>query len=251
MKNNKKEIYLIIITTFFSVIIMVFSFSIKQPKSYIDEKIEETIAKNENIEKLNARTPQYNMSEIINKKPKDKEEIVEEKMDVTQGKLVLGLDVTLSEEKQKYDTLIYNSILGGTANSKMFQNVREKAHLAYVASSSYLATKSNIFVNCGIEIANYEKALELIRKQIEDMKKGDFTEEEIENAKKTVIATIKTIDDEQDTQITYCFGQELSNVKASTDEYMENIEKITKQDIINIAENVNINTIYFLTGGEK
>lgn len=217
----------------------------------IDEKIEESVAKNENIEKLNARAPQYNMSEIINKKPKEKEEIVEEKMDVTQGKLVLGLDVILSEEKQKYDTLIYNSILGGTANSKMFQNVREKAHLAYVASSSYLATKSNIFVNCGIEISNYEKALELIRKQIEDMKKGDFTEEEIENAKKTIIATIKTIDDEQDTQITYYFGQELSNLKATAEEYMKNIEKINKQDIINIANNVAINTIYFLTGGEK
>ena len=75
-------------------------------------------------------------------------------MDVTQGKLLLGLDVNINDEKLKYDTLIYNSILGGSANSKMFQNVREKAHLAYVASSSYLRHKSNIFVNCGIEIEN-------------------------------------------------------------------------------------------------
>lgn len=191
----------------------------------IDKNIEETISKNENIEKLEARNPQYNMSEILNKQPKNKEEVVEEKMDVAQGKLVLGLDVNLSEEKQKYDTLIYNSILGGTANSKMFQNVREKAHLAYVASSSYLATKSNIFVNCGIEIANYEKALELIKKQIEDMKQGSFTEEEIENAKKTIIATIKTIDDEQDAQIMYWFGQEFSSLKATTDDYMKSIEQ--------------------------
>ena len=217
----------------------------------MDEKIEEDISKNENIEKLKPRNPQYNMSDILNKKPQDKEKVVEEKLDVTQGKLVLGLDVTLNEEKQKYDALIYNSILGGTANSKMFQNVREKAHLAYVASSSYLVSKSNIFVNCGIEIANYKKALELIRKQIEDMKQGDFTEEEIENAKKTIIATIKTIDDEQDAQIMYWFGQEFSKLKATTDDYMKNIEKITKQDIINIANNVSINTIYFLTGGEK
>ena len=55
---------------------------------------------------------------------------------------------------KKYTTLIYNSLLGGDANSKMFQNVREKAHLAYVASSSYLRYKNNIFVNCGIE--NFE-----------------------------------------------------------------------------------------------
>ena len=81
-----------------------------------------------------------------------KENIVTESMEVTQGKLILGLDVNIDNEELKYDTVIYNSILGGTANSKMFQNVREKAHLAYVASSSYLRHKNIIFVNCGIEI---------------------------------------------------------------------------------------------------
>ena len=79
-------------------------------------------------------------------------------MDVTQGKLIIGLDINLKEEKEKYYALMYNSILGGTANSKLFQNVREKESLAYVASSSYLRYKSNIFINCGIEIKNYEKA---------------------------------------------------------------------------------------------
>ena len=148
---------------------------------------------------------------------------------------------------QMWETVvIYNSILGGTANSKMFQNVREKAHLAYVASSSYLRHKNIIFVNCGIEISNYQKALDLIKQQIEDMKQGDFTEEDIANAKKGILATIKTIDDEQDTQISYCFGQELTNTRVSTEEYIKKIEKIQKEDVINIARKVSINTIYFL-----
>ena len=128
----------------------------------------------------------------------------------------------------------------------MFQNVREKAHLAYVASSSYLRHKNNIFINCGIEIANYEKALELIRKQLEDMKNGDFTNEDIENAKKGIIATIKTIDDEQDTQITYYFGQELTNTRVSVEEYIRKIQQVQKRDVIDIANKVSINTIYFL-----
>ena len=167
-------------------------------------------------------------------------------MDVTQGKLVLGLDVDLDNEELKYDTMVYNSLLGGSANSKMFQNVREKAHLAYSASSSYLRNKNNIFARCGIEISNYEKALELIRKQIEDMKAGDFTEEEVENIKKGILAAIKLIDDEQDTQITYCFGQELSKNEVDLENYMKKIQKVTKQDVINIANKVKINTIYFL-----
>lgn len=212
----------------------------------IDDEIEKKISKNENIQKLVSREANYVQPMIANKEIKDKENIVTESMEVTQGKLVLGLDVDIDKEDLKYDTLIYNSLLGGTATSKMFQNVREKAHLAYVASSSYLRNKNNIFINCGIDIPNYEKALELIREQIEDMKKGDFTEEEIQNAKKGIIATIKTIEDEQDTEVSYYFGQELSNQKVSVKEYIEKIKKVNKKNIIDIANKITINTIYFL-----
>ena len=211
----------------------------------LPDDIEEIIKENENIKNLQEREPSYVMPKLITKST-EKENVVTESMEVTQGKLVLGLDIKLEEEKQKYDALLYNSILGGTANSKMFQNVREKAHLAYVASSSYIRQKSNIFINCGIEISNYEKALEIVKKQIDDMKKGDFTEEDIENAKKGIISTIDLIDDEQDTGITYYFGQELSNNKISPEEYKEIIQKVQKDDIVKIANSVSINTIYFL-----
>lgn len=217
----------------------------------INDEIENRIVENEIFRKLNERNPNYSIPEIKERKPVEKENIVTESMDVTQGKLVLGLDININNPELKYDTLLYNNILGGSANSKMFQNVREKAHLAYVASSSYLRYKNNIFVNCGIEISNYEKALELIRKQIEDMKNGEFTEEDIENNKKGIIATIKTINDEQDTCITYYFGQELSKNKISVEEYMKKIQEINREDILNIAKNVSINTIYFLTNSKE
>lgn len=211
----------------------------------INDKVENIVKQDENIVKLQDRNADYVVPKLELKQEKQ-EEIVTESMDVTQGKLLLGLDVNIDDEKLKYDTLIYNSILGGSANSKMFQNVREKAHLAYVASSSYLRYKSNIFVNCGIEIGNYEKALELIRKQIDDMKKGDFTDKDIEDAKTGIIANIKTIADEQDTELTYCFGQELSHNKTSVEEYEEKINNVSKEDIINIANKVSINIVYFL-----
>ncbi len=211
----------------------------------LPDDIEEIIRENENIKNLQEREPSYVMPKLTTKNA-EKENVVTESMDVTQGKLVLGLDIKLENEKQKYDALLYNSILGGTANSKMFQNVREKAHLAYVASSSYIRQKSNIFINCGIEISNYEKALEIVKKQIDDMKRGDFTEEDIENAKKGIISTIDLIDDEQDTGITYYFGQELSNNKISPEEYKEIVQKVQKDDIVKIANSVSIDTIYFL-----
>ena len=211
----------------------------------MDKGVENLIEENENIKKLKGRNPSFEMPKISEKKNIN-ENIITESMEVTQGKLVIGLNVNIDNDEEKYWTLMYNSILGGSANSKLFQNVREKAHLAYVASSTYYRFKSIIFINSGIEIANYDKALELIRNQIDEMKQEKFTQEEIENSKKGVIAAIKTIEDEQDTGITYYFGQELSGTNVSEEEYIKKIENITKEDIINIANKVQINTIYFL-----
>ena len=209
----------------------------------VNEEVENIIVENQNVKKLEEREPSYN-TESEKNTVKQGEKI--EKMDVMQGKLVVGLDVNSQNEDEKYNVMIYNTILGGSANSKIFQNVREKANLAYEASSRYFRYKDNIFVNCGIEISNYEKALNLIKEQLEDMKNGDFTEEEVENAKKAIISSIKTIDDEQDTSITYYFGQEMSGNQKSVEDYIERIGKVNKEDVIQVANKVEINTIYFL-----
>lgn len=203
---------------------------------------------NQYIQKLTEREAKYQTQNEKNER--NIGEIIEEK-DVTQGKLVIGLSVNSENEEEKYTALVYNHILGGSANSKIFQNVREKANLAYAASSNYFRYKDNIFINCGIEIENYHKAVELIKAQIEDMKNGKFTEEELENAKKSIIAMIHTIDDEQDTGIMYYFGQELSNNKNSLEDYVKKIENVKKEDIVKIASRVQINIIYFLRNKSK
>ena len=215
----------------------------------VDEKIMQILEENENIKKLQERETKVIFG--IENKEKVKENEIIEQMDVTQGKVVIGMDLTLENTTQKYAAIVYNAILGGTANSKMFQEVREKASLAYSAGSTYLRYKGNILIKCGIEIKNYEKTLEIIRKQIEDMKNGIFTDEDIQNAKKSIISGIKSIEDEQDTEITYFFGQELTNEKTLTDEYIKNIEKVSKEDIIKIAKSLQINTIYFLKDKEE
>ena len=187
----------------------------------------------------------------IEKKDATEERTVTESMDVAQGKIVIGLDILFNDEdlkdkNLKYYAMLYNSLLGGSANSKLFQNVREKASLAYTASSNYVRFKSNIFINCGIEIENFDKALDIIRKQIEDMRKGDFTDEEIENAKKGIISSIRAIDDEQDTAIVYFLGQELSGERVEVPEYIEKIKGVTREQIMKIASKISVNTIYFL-----
>ena len=212
----------------------------------IDENIIKVLKEDKILNSLNKRNAKYNKLELEQKKKIEKENVVTEKMEVTQGKLLVGLDVDINDNKSKVIAMVYNNILGGSANSKMFQNVREKAHLAYVANSMYYKYKGNIIINSGIEISNYEKALELIKKQIEDMKNGKFTKEEVENAKKGIISAIKTINDEQDSIIIYYFGQELTNTNVSIKQYMDEILSVNYEDVKNIAKKVYVNTIYFL-----
>ena len=212
------------------------------------ENVEAIVKDNENIKKLNDREPEFVLNDPIkeNKKSLEKPNEFIEKMNVTQGKLILGLDVLYNKPDYKYVGLMYNAILGESANSKMFQNVREKAGLAYSARSSFVRQKKNIFIRCGIEIPNYEKANEIIKVQLDDMKQGNFSDEDIENAKRYLISGIKTIETEQDSQIVYYIGQELSNVRENLEEYMEKINKVSKNEIVEFANTININSVYFL-----
>lgn len=211
-------------------------------------EVENIVKENANIQKLNDRTPEFIFSDPTKNDKKILEKTNEyiEKMNVTQGKLILGLDVFYSKNNYKYVGLIYNAILGESANSKMFQNVREKAGLAYSARSSFIRQKKNIFIRCGIEIPNFEKAIDIIKIQLDDMKKGDFSSEDIENAKRYLISGIKAIETEQDSGIVYYIGQELSNVRENLEEYIEKINNVSKEEIVEFANTVNMNTIYFL-----
>ena len=176
----------------------------------------------------------------------NKEKVVEEKMDISQGKLIIGMDLDLKEDNLKFGAQVYNTILGGSASSKLFKNVREKASLAYTVSSNYMKQKSNIFIRAGIEIENYDKTLEIIKEQLKDMEESNFSEEDIMQAKRTILSSINNIEEEQDIELSYYYGQELSDKMMTIEEYKNNIEKVTREEINSVAKSLSINTIYFL-----
>lgn len=212
-----------------------------------ENDINSLIENNAEIKRLEARAPEYiENKENSGKIPVRKENIVEEKMQVGQGNLVIGLSSNSQIENEKFVMSVYNAILGGGANSKLFQNVREKNSLAYTAGSTFRRQKNTIFIRCGIEIENYQKALDTIKEQIEDMKNGKFTEDDIENSKKLIIASVKGISSEQDTEITYYYGQELSDTFTTIEDYVTKINNVTKENIEEVAKEIWINTVYFL-----
>lgn len=169
--------------------------------------------------------------------------IVNEKADVTQGKLIIGMNTPI---ENKFAVSMYNAILGGGANSKLFQNVREKASLAYSTGSKYIRRKDAIVIVTGIELQNYEKTLKIIKQQIEDMKSGNISDDEFDKAKQLIVASLNMIKESQEDTITFYFDQSLFEENLPLDEYIKNIEEVSKEQVIDIAQKVSINTIYYL-----
>ena len=191
------------------------------------------------------KIPSKNLPQIPNMHiAPSKPDIVNEIQDVTQGKLIIGLDV---DDKNKTAVSMYNTILGGGANSKLFQNVREKASLAYSAGSSYIRRKNVILIQTGIEIENYDKAVKIIEEQLEDMKNGKISDDEFNSAKQLIVSSIELIEESKEDMITFYFDQNLFEEHLNITEYKEMIKKVTKDDVIKVAQKVKEDTIYFLT----
>ena len=199
--------------------------------------------KNLNIESYNIDEKEITISKEFPVKISEKENIVKEQMDVTQGKLVIGLNTP--NNKQEVIAL-YNTILGKGANSKLFLNVREKEGLAYSAGSTYLKRNNAIIISTGIEVSKYNKAVEVIKNQLKDMEDGNITEKEMKDAKQFINAGLNLINESSENMIEYRFDKDLYNEEIDIEKYRKKIEEIKKEDIVKVAKQIKIDTIYFL-----
>ena len=174
-----------------------------------------------------------------------------EKQNVTQGKLVLGYNFKSHNLKDDfYKMTVYSAILGGTASSKLFNNVREKKSLAYTIASQYIKHKGALFVSAGIELSNYDVAKESILKEIDDMKNGEISDEELNSAKANLITRFKSFNDSQVVLIGWAIGQEVLDGDMDLELVIKNIEAITKEDIVEVASKLDLQISYFLTNNE-
>lgn len=174
---------------------------------------------------------------------------LEEKMDISQGKLCIGYRTNTGYDTEDYYPLIlYNSILGGGLTSKLFINVREKASLAYTISSRIDKFKGLMFITGGIDSDKYEKAKEIIFKQVEDMKNGNITDEELSAAVKGISTSIRSLGDTHLYIVDFFLSQLISNSRHTFEQVIKRLEQVKKEEIPKIAKKINLDTIYFLSG---
>lgn len=177
---------------------------------------------------------------------------VVEKLDINQGKLNMGLRSTITYGDDEYAAaLLYNGILGGYPHSKLFVNVREKESLAYYASSRYDGHKGIATIQSGIEVQNFEKAVQIIRQQLEDMAKGTITDIEMTQTKAMIRNVIKEMQDSAFEMIAYDFNRTLSGRERTPDELLQQVEGITVNDVKQAAAAFSLDTIYFLKGQKE
>ena len=166
--------------------------------------------------------------------------------------LVLGFFTgSVSSDDDYAVTKVFNTVFGGSAASKLFMNVREKLSLCYYCSSSLIPEKGAMTVASGIQFENEQKAFDEIMLQLDNMKNGEITEDEIEMAKKSLCDDIMSADDSTRALAATAFGEVMYGRKLTDDEKIAKINAVTKEQITERAKAVRLDTYYFLCGQEE
>lgn len=178
--------------------------------------------------------------------------LVEETMDVSQGKLTMGFrtgGLTCWEEDYPALTMC-NAVFGGTTLSKLFMNVREKLSLCYYASSMMEKMKGLVLVSSGIEFDKYQTALDEILAQLENIRRGEIEDWELEGARRTLISGHLSTLDDQGRQEEFWLGQAAAGLDATVEELAAQFETVTREQVAAAARKLELDTIYFLKGKE-
>lgn len=174
----------------------------------------------------------------------------EEDSKFNQSKLFMGGSIkSLTEHEKKYESIIYNIILGNSPTSKLFQNIREKMSYAYTISSSINRLDGMFVISAGISSKNYESTKNEVMNQIKEMKQGLFNDKDINDAKEVILNIIEEINDNPWSIIDH-YNNYLYFGADTIENQIQEINKIQKDDIVNVANKINIDTVFLLKEDE-
>jgi len=174
---------------------------------------------------------------------------VEEELSVSQGKLVMGFRLGDCMEEPNFAALrVFNCLFGGGVTSKLFMNLREKLSLCYYASSAIDRMKGIMLVSSGIEICNAQLAQDEILKNLEAVKAGDFSEDELLAAKSAVSSDLVSMLDSPGELEGFYLTQTLLGLSYGPLELSMLCGEVTAQEVIDIAKSVQLDLVYFLKG---
>ena len=188
---------------------------------------------------------------LPNKKPRKRRLFAKETTKNSQSKLAIACPITkMTDYEKNYSLLLANIILGGTGDSKLFKEVREENSLCYTIRSNYNRIDNLMVINAGIDNVNFDKAVELITKNVQDMKKGKFTDSDINVAKEFYKTSAESLMESPSRIINEVLTEEILGVEPLS-ERVRKIEKVTKKDIMRACKKINMDTVFLLEGGNN
>lgn len=194
-----------------------------------------------------SRNPVLSLESPVKKEEKKPVELVNEKMEVSQAKLVLGFETAKAINlRQEMAIRLFNLVFGGSANSKLFLHVREELSLCYYCSSSYDYYRSILLVDSGTDSQNKEQAAEAILHQLEEMKAGLFSENDLQVAKKEMMDGFKGVYDDPGRVEGFYLGGLISELGGTPKSRISMMEQVRKDELVEVAQKTHLRVLYTL-----
>lgn len=204
---------------------------------------------NKKISKRHQNKEKYNY-EISFEKVKKEPSVFSENIAFSQSKIEIGFKIKdLTNFEKQYVSFIYNSLLGGGTDSLLFNEVRGKNSLCYYIYTYGSSRNSFGVIRSGVNNENIDEVIKLSLKCVNDIKDGNFDESLIEKAKKCYANALYENEDFADMVLMDYINSYFYNTD-SMKERMKKINEVSKEDVINFAKKIHIDTIFILKGGD-
>ncbi|SER08035.1 Predicted Zn-dependent peptidase [Gracilibacillus ureilyticus] len=208
----------------------------------------ENLPMDSKIDRIVSREKQPNLEKTIPYSKNSQADTLIETDKIQQAKLHFGYRTNILYDDTDYAALhVFNGLFGGFPSSKLFMNVREKHSLAYYAASRIESHKGLLFVFSGIAPEQYEKAKEIILEQMDQMQQGEFTDQQVDETKEMTINQLKETLDNPQGMIELHYQRVLAKSSLLPDQLIANVKKVTKEDVLKVAEKIKLDMIYLLT----
>ena len=172
-----------------------------------------------------------------------------EEMDIAQSKLSMGFYNGITNREPDFAAMqVFNAVYGAGMTSKLFVHVREKLSLCYYANSAYYGSKGIVTVSCGIDAERYAQAREEILRQLEAVRRGEITAEELEGAKLSLLSSLRGVPDSPGALESFYGTAAVSGMLWDIPEYMERIRAVTAGDVARVARSLRLHTEFLLKG---
>lgn len=182
----------------------------------------------------------------------DKEtDFYRQQLKLNQARLSIGFRTGITRKMDNYySLLVFNSLLGGSTHSRLFQEIREKRSLAYYINSAIETTKGLLLINSGINSADSEEVVELVKKEIKTAAENKFEQAEFLRSKKSIINHLKQDLDSNKSLSAHYLLSLINQKEESIDKIIAGVKNVSRNDVTEVAKKLKLDTVYLLKGEE-